>query len=112
METPVRGITWQIKCDKNLIVTLAVVERQILLLSAEALMPVKWRIGTYASTEEAHRYAVEMTGSYERLRKGQVGDPIEFFLHQIDWNGVTEHGEVPPAVNAAIMDSIQTLSRI
>ena len=84
----ISGLAWQINCDNDLYIIIAVIERRVLLLSATAgeLDDAAWNQGSYASDAEAQRTAVNMTSSYERLRAGVVLNPIEVKVPAQYWN--------------------------
>jgi hypothetical protein len=103
MPKDARGIAWRIECDNDLLVTIAVVGQHILLMSRENSTKAPWRMGYYQSDTEAQRRAVEMTGSYERLRKGKVNEYAEVQLPAIDWNKSMADGTVIDSIGAVIL---------
>jgi hypothetical protein len=105
-----RGLAWRIDCDNDLRVTIAVVEKYVLLLSGQGRgqPDANWRLGTYLDANEAQRRAVEMTGSYERLRHGVVGQYAELALPRDVWVGCTESGTVDPLIGFTIHAALGT----
>lgn len=99
---PVRALAWRIECSSDLNVTIVVAEQYILLLSVDATTAAPWRLGTYMSEEEAQRRAVEMTGSYERMRKGVVGEYAVVLLPRPSWEHTVKTGVVSAMVGGMI----------
>lgn len=102
-------LAWMIDCSNGLTVTIATVDRHILLLSdnpADGGKP-KWRLGVYKDTQDAHQRAVEMTSSYERLREGVVSDPYVVTLPADDWKSTTETGNPTPLIGHLIASVVR-----
>ena len=109
MSEGVRAFAWRITCDNSLVITLAIADKWLLMLSdANDRVNPPWRLGTYMDAEEAQRRAVEMTGSYERLRKGKVAYHTELILDGEQWTGTVDSGAVHPDISAKIIDALTT----
>lgn len=93
--SPVRALAWRIACDNELNVTIVVADHHVLLLSRDAKNPdSKYRLGTYLDSNEAALKAIDMTGSYERLRHGKVGRYSELTFPAADWSLTLADGNV------------------
>lgn len=97
------GVAWRITCDNDLVVTIAVTDKCILLLSTEPSHAAPWRLGYYQNMEEAHKRAVEMTNSYERLRNGTVEAAVPFTLPESEWAESLRTGSVEGGVASTIL---------
>jgi hypothetical protein len=102
-----RAFAWQIECDNSLVITLAVCDRWMLMLSdaADRVSP-GWRLGTYVNAEEAQRRAVEMTASYERHRFGIVGPYTELTFPAKQWRTVTSGEDIDSRITDAILEAL------
>ena len=104
----VRALAWMITCDSDLKVTIAVVDKYILLRSESNDSGLAgWRIGAYLSTEEAARKAIDMTSSYERLRHGEVGAYAEISLPEWEWEYSVKENSVHLAVSNMIEHTLK-----
>ena len=102
-------LAWRMDCSNNLTVTIAVADKYILLLSDDAAVArTPWRLGTYMDAQEAQRRAVEMTGSYERLRKGIVGQYAEVIIPARQWRQLVMDGEVSGEAAHLIEEALST----
>lgn len=102
------GVAWTIDCDNDLRVVIAVADKHILLHSQEGgSAKAPWRLGYYPNAGEAQQKAVEMTGSYERLRAGKVGTPVPIVLPEREWGSTTQAGTVDERVTAAVMRALE-----
>lgn len=106
---PYQGVAWGIDCDNDLKVVIVVADKHILLHSQEGSnnSAAPWRLGYYPNSAEAQQKAVEMTGSYERLRAGKVGVPVPVVLPEREWATTTQAGAVDDKVIAAITRSLE-----
>lgn len=99
-----RALAWRIDCNNRLTVTIAVAGKYVFLLSQDGHDEEKvapWRIGSYMDANEAQRRAIEMTGSYERLRQGKVGPYAELTLPN-NWEPTENQLTVDNLVGTAI----------
>ena len=106
----ISGLAWQINCDNDLYIIIAVIERRVLLLSATGreLEDAPWNQGSYSSDAEAQRTAVNMTSSYERLRAGLVLDPVEVRVPGEYWNQMKddERNKVDPMIGRIVFTQV------
>jgi len=104
--TPVRALAWRITCDNELLVTIVVADHHVMLLSKDGRRPEsaesKYRLGTYLDSNEAALKAIDMTGSYERLRHGKVGEYAELSLPADGWSQTLAEGNVGVEISKLI----------
>jgi hypothetical protein len=103
---PNQGLAWSIACDNDLEVVIVVAGKCILLNSKESSGTAPWRLGYYPDSDEAHLRAVEMTGSYERLRAGKVSQPVMVTLPEKKWVATVESGTVDDQVIEAVLRAL------
>lgn len=102
------GMAWQIACNDGLLVRVLVASKCILLQSQDSDTGQSIRIGYYADAQTAKDRAVELTGTYERLRSGIVTHIAPVTLPADAWKRTLDSQQVEGPVWDAVMRALQS----
>jgi len=102
----VQGMAWHIACNEGLNVVIAVIGKNVLLLSEAPDNKAPWRLGYYHDEAEARKEAVNMTSSYERYRQGRVMDPRVVSVSADRWQESLENKKVDEVLGNNLARSV------